>query len=125
MQVQHAAILTRSVTHLRKGLKFGSYTCDLLISVTCNAAEGNSKDLSIFNTFSIILRTSGEESLADMEQPSGTSWLFQTRVLFVRSVRTWYRTPYLFFSFLIQYIFAGVFIGMFPSHRNRICILPY
>ena len=40
-----------------------------------------------------------------------TAWLFQMRVLFVRFVRTWYRTPSLLFSFLGQYIFAGIFLG--------------
>ena len=40
-----------------------------------------------------------------------TAWLFQMRVLFVRFVRDWYRTPNLLFSFLGQYIFAGIFLG--------------
>lgn len=38
-------------------------------------------------------------------------WMFEVRVLFVRMVRTWFRAPNLIFSFIIQYIFAGVFIG--------------
>ena len=40
-----------------------------------------------------------------------TSWLFQVRVLLVRNVRMWYRTPTLLFGFFAQYIFAGIFIG--------------
>ena len=38
-------------------------------------------------------------------------WSNETRVLFVRFLRTWYRAPNLILSLIIQYIFAGLFLG--------------
>lgn len=53
-----------------------------------------------------------------------TSWLFQMRVLFVRFVRTWYRSPHLLVSFFAQYLFAGVFLGKI-SIPNRQPFIPH
>ena len=53
------------------------------------------------------------ESSKDLPEPKpATSWFFQMRVLFVRFVRSWYRTPHLLLSFLAQYLFAGIFLGI-------------
>lgn len=53
----------------------------------------------------------GESGKDTSECKPATSWFFQMRVLFVRFVRSWYRTPHLLLSFLAQYLFAGIFLG--------------
>jgi len=58
-----------------------------------------------------------------------SNWTSQMRVLFKRNVRTWVRSPYLMWGFLLQYTFAGIFMGTPfpvpypppPSHYHRPC----
>jgi len=49
-----------------------------------------------------------------------TSWLFQSRVLVVRFVRSWQRSLHLLTSFVAQYMFAGIFIGEHPRGLCRV-----
>jgi len=82
-------------------------TADLLLPTPSMCLDGMPAFVGV-DKLSSQTYLEGKEPL--QPQPE-TNWLFQLRVLVVRFVRTWYRSPQLLASFVLQHIFAGVFMG--------------